>query len=144
MISSRGSWLPTLLLAAGCGMEIVRIEFIKASASQTEFFGGHRGGEFLSPEGRKHLADQRSAETMGKLAIMFFIDRRMAQARQFAEQIPPALRAFRRLSLRSSLLQARRAGGVRLCSHTCPGLFAHCSPLLAARQHETALQDKKL
>ena len=59
-------------------MEIVRREFIKASASQTEFFGGHRGGEFLSPEGRKHFAYQRSAETMGKLAIMFFISRRMA------------------------------------------------------------------
>jgi hypothetical protein len=57
MISSGGSWLPTSRLATGCGTEIVRIEFVKASASQTELFSGHRGGEFLSPEGRKHLAD---------------------------------------------------------------------------------------
>ena len=85
MISSRGSGLPALLLAAGGGPEIGRIKFIKASASQTEFFGGHRGGEFLSSEGPKHLADQRSAETMGKLAIMFFITRRMAQSGQLAE-----------------------------------------------------------
>ena len=68
---------------------------------------------------------------MGKLAIMFFINRRMAQTRQFAEQIPPALRAFRRLSLRSSLLQARRLEVfafartlVRVCSHT----VRLCSP----------------
>jgi hypothetical protein len=57
MISSGGSWLPTSRLATGCGMEIVRIKFVKTSASQTEFFSGHRGGEFLSPEGRKNLAD---------------------------------------------------------------------------------------
>jgi hypothetical protein len=53
---------------------------------------------------------------VGQLAIMFFIPGRMAQGRAGNDPIPPALRAFRRLSLRSSLLQARRAGGVRLCS----------------------------
>ena len=71
---------------------------------------------------------------MGQLPIMFFIPGRVAQKSLASDPVPPALRAFRRLSLRSSLLQARRAGSVRLCSHTRPGLLAHCSPLLAARQ----------
>jgi len=70
---------------------------------------------------------------MGQLPIMFFIPGRVAQKSLASDPVPPALRAFRRLSLRSSLLQARRAGSVRLCSHTRPGLLAHCSPLLAAR-----------
>src|SRR5882724_11920523 len=81
---------------------------------------------------------------MGKLAIMFFINDRMAQTHALTEQIPPALRALRRLSLRSSLPKARRAGGVRLCSHTCPGLNAQCSPLLAARQEEEISWGKRL
>jgi hypothetical protein len=68
-----------------------------------------------------------------KLAIMFFIAARMFQSRSNDQCAAPALRAFRRPPLRSGLLQARRAGGVRLCSHTCPGLNAHCSPLLATR-----------
>jgi len=68
---------------------------------------------------------------MGQLPIMFFIPGRVAQKILACDPVPPALRAFRRLSLRSSLLQARRAGGVRLCAHTRPPLLAHCSPLLA-------------
>jgi len=71
---------------------------------------------------------------MGQLPIMFFIPGRVAQKSLASDPVPPDLRAFRRLSLRSSLLQARRSGSVRLCSHTRPGLLAHCSPLLAARQ----------
>ena len=58
----------------GRGTEIVSIEFIEAGSPQSEFFGGNGGGQFFAPQGRQHLADQRRAETMGKLAIMFFIN----------------------------------------------------------------------
>ena len=78
---------------------------------------------------------------MGQLPIMFFIPGRVAQKSLASDPVPPALRAFRRLSLRSSLLQARRAGSVRLCSHTRPGLLAHCSPLLAARQQYSSVPE---
>lgn len=71
---------------------------------------------------------------MGKLAIVFFIAARLALAGATGEPGALALRAFPRPTLRSGLLQARRANGVRLCSHTCPGLNAHCSPLFATRQ----------
>jgi hypothetical protein len=67
---------------------------------------------------------------------MFFIVAKMRQWKPNNQQALPALGAFRRPPLRSGLLQAPRAGSVRLCSHTCPGLNAHCSPLLAPQHND--------
>jgi hypothetical protein len=44
---------------------------------QSEFIGGSAGGDVVATEGGQDFADQRSTETMGKLAIMFFIAARM-------------------------------------------------------------------
>ena len=123
--------MPTLGLVAGGGPQIVGIDLIEPGAAQAKFFSGDRGGDFLPAKSGEHLTDQRGADPMRQLTIMFFIQGTMAQTRRFRDPIPPALRAFRRLPLRSSLLQARRAGVfalartlVRVCSHT----VRLCSP----------------
>ena len=86
MIPTRCTGLPTINLAAGCRTQIVGIEFIEAGASKAKLFGGGGSGDTARPQGRENLTYQRSAKTMGKLPIMFFIGRRMSQCRQFTNQ----------------------------------------------------------
>src|SRR6185369_10400865 len=124
---------PAVLAMASGGPEKIAVEFVEASATQAQFCCSHVGGDFIATEGGKDFADQRCTEAVEELTIMFFIAARMAKWRGLDQRDAPTLRAFRRPPLRSGLLQARRAGGVRLCPHTCPGLNAHCSPLLATR-----------
>jgi len=126
---------PTVLVVMRGGTEIIGIQFVEASATQAEFIRGGAGRDLVAAESSQDFADQGRAEAVGKLAVMLFIARRMDERREPDERGTLALRAFRRPPLRSGLLQARRAKSVRLCSHTCPGLLAHCSPLLATR-HE--------
>ncbi len=70
----------------------------------------------MTPSARKTPQRYRGAETMGKLAIMFFIAPSLVEPCGQDERRGPALRAFRRPPLPSGLLQARRAGHVRFCS----------------------------
>ena len=88
--SSRG---PAVLVVAGHGAQIVAIELVEASAAQAELRGGIRGGDFGAAKGGEHFADQRSAEAVRELAIMFFIAARMAARGWFGERHVPALRA---------------------------------------------------
>jgi hypothetical protein len=134
VIPAGGPGRPEVGLRAGNGAEIVGVEFVEAGAAEAELLRGGGGGEFASPEGREDFADQGSAEAVRELAIMFFMSASLAEPPAANQRGLPALRAFRRPPLRSGLLQTRRAGSVRLCSHTCPGLLAHCSPLLATQQ----------
>lgn len=134
VIAARTPRSPAVMLMPGSGTEVIGIELVETGATQPEFFGGDRGGQFAAPKGGQDLTDQRCAQPVRKLTIMFFIAAKMRERQPNNQRALPALRAFRRPPLRSGLLQARRAGSVRLCSHTCPGLNAHCSPLLATQQ----------
>ena len=134
VIAARSAGRPERRLRARSGAEIIGVEFVEAGAAEAEFFGGDGSGDFVAAESGEEFADQGSAETVGELTIMFFKAARMGVGRVVGERGGPPLRAFRRPPLRSGLLQARRGGSVRLCSHACPGLLAHCSPLLATRQ----------
>ena len=134
VIPAGGPGRPGVWLRAGRGAEILGVEFVEASAAEAELFRSSGGGKCASPEGREDFADPGSAEAVRELAIMFFMVPSMAERSAANQRGLPALRAFRRPPLRSGLLQTRRAGSVRLCSHTCSGLNAHCSPLLATQQ----------
>jgi hypothetical protein len=73
-------------------------------------------GQFALPKGGEDITDQRRAQTVWKLTIMFFIAAKMRDGQPNSRRTIPALRAFRRPPLRSGLLYARRAGSVRICS----------------------------
>ena len=138
MITARIAGAPEMLLIFGDGTQVIAIELVEPGAAQVQLLSGGSGGQFIAPKSRKDFTDQRRAQTVWKLAVMFFIAARMFKSQSNYQHATPALRAFRRPPLRSGLLQARRAGGVRLCSHTCPGLNAHCSPLLATQQDKSS------
>lgn len=134
MIASGAARDPKVRLAPRGSAKVVGVEFVETRSPEAETGCGHMGQDFVVAECAQDFADQRSAETARELAIVLFMTARMTKQEGNNQCGAPALRAFRRPSLRSGLLQARRAGGVRLCSRTCPGLLAHCSPLLAPRQ----------
>src|SRR5271155_593704 len=125
---------PQVLPMLGGGPQVIGIKLVEPSAAQVQLLSGGRGRQFIAPKSSKDFTDQGCAQTVRELAIVFFIVAKMREWQPNNESAIPALRAFRRPPLRSGLLQARRAGRVRLCSHTCPGLNAHCSPLLATQQ----------
>lgn len=114
VVPAGGSGRPAVLVVAGGGAEVVGVEFVEAGAAQAELIGGEDGGEFVATEGSEDFADQGSAEAVRELAVMFFIVARLGQWGGLGEGGVPARRAFRRPALRSGLLQARRAGSVRL------------------------------
>ena len=126
---------PDKLLAAGNGTKVIRVKQIETGAAQCEGLRGGAGGDFAPAKRSQDFADQRSAEAVRELAIMLFITWKMTETSARGECGVLALRAFRRPALRFGLLQARRANGVHLCSHTCPRLNAHCPPLLATQHH---------
>jgi len=64
----------------GDGAQIIGIELVEAGAAQAEPVGGRAGGDVVAAEGGQDFADQRGSETMGELAIMFFIAARMPRA----------------------------------------------------------------
>jgi hypothetical protein len=134
MVTAGDARNPGGFAALGGGTKVVAVKFVKAGPAQAKPVCRYGGGDFVPAKGGKDFADQGRAEAMGKLTIVFFKPVRMAKRTEVDELGVPALRAFRRPSLRSGLLQARRAAAVRLCSHTCPGLLAHCSPLLPPQQ----------
>src|SRR5271163_132438 len=125
---------PQVLPMLGGGPQVIGIKLVEPSAAQVQLLSGGRGRQFIAPKSSKDFTDQGCAQTVRELAIVFFIVAKMREWQPNNESAIPALRAFRRPPLRSGLLQARRAGRVRLCSHTCRGLNAHCSPLLATQQ----------
>ena len=119
MIPARMTGSPVVLLMSGSGPQVIGIKLVETSAAQAQLFGGGGGGQFMAPKSGKDLTDQRRAQTVRELTIVFFIAAKMGQRPPNNQRVLPALRAFRRPPLRSGLLQARRAGSVRLCSHTC-------------------------
>jgi hypothetical protein len=135
MIATGMAGSPEVVLIFGSGPQVIGIKLVEPGAAQVQLLSGGRGGQLITTKSGKDFPDQRCAQTVRELAIMFFIVEKMCQSGSNDQRATPALRAFRRPPLRSGLLQARRAGGVRLCSHTCPGLNAHCSPLLATQQN---------
>ena len=93
VVAARGAGRPAILLVAGASPQIVGVEFVEASATQTELRCGRDGGDRATAEAGEHFADQRSTETVGELTIMFFIAARMAARGWFGEGHAPALRA---------------------------------------------------
>jgi len=118
VIAARVAGSPERFLMSGGITEVAGIKFVETGATQSELFCGGGGGEFAAPKGGQDFTDQWCTQTVWKLTIMFFIAAKMRDGQPNGQQAIPALRAFRRPPLRSGLLQARRAGGVRLCSHT--------------------------
>lgn len=118
VIAAGNAGRPGILPVVGDGAKVIGVEQIEAGAAQFEGLRGSAGRGLAIAEGSQDFADQRRAEAMGELAIMFFIAPRMRESREKDERGALALRAFRRPPLRSGLLQARRANGVHLCSHT--------------------------
>src|SRR6185312_17129301 len=101
----------------GGSPQIIGVKLVEARAPQVQLLSGVSGGQFITTKSGKDFTDQRSAQTVRELAIVFFITAKMCQSEANDQPPAPALRAFRRPPLRSGLLQARRAG--------------ECSPLLA-------------
>ena len=93
VVAARGAGRPAVLLVAGGSAQIIGVEFVEASATQTELRGGRDRRDCAVPEGGEHGADQRSAETVGELTRMFFIAARMAPRSKLGECRAPARRA---------------------------------------------------
>jgi hypothetical protein len=134
VIATGGSRRPAIRAVAGGTPEIVAVKFVEAGAAQAEFIGRGGGGEFRAPESGEDFTDQRSTEAGGKLAIMFFIAARMAEPARPDERPAPRPAGLKRASAPLRPASGPQGGSVRLCAHACPGLIAHCSPLLATRQ----------
>jgi len=120
MIAARMAWGPEVLLMSGSSTQVIGIKFVEAGSTYSEFFGGNSAGQFAVPKGGENFTNQRCAQPVRKLAIMFFIAANICEWQPNNEPPIPALRAFCRPSLRSGLPQARRAG-------KCPPLLAHLS-----------------
>ena len=117
VIPTGGTGLPASGLPEGRRAEIVGVEFVEASATEAELFGHGRGGDFRAPESGKNFADQRRAETMGKLAKMFFISHTMAVSDE-QTKLPLLQPCGPSVGLRYAPASSRPAG-------------LECSPLLA-------------
>ncbi len=77
VIAARMAWCPSLSVSSGGGGQVVGIEFIEPGASQVEFICRRGGGQFAPAKSRENFTDQRSAQTVWKLTIMFFISATM-------------------------------------------------------------------
>ena len=121
VITARSARLPAVLRAGGTGAEVVGVDLVKAGAPDCESRRGRRGREPARAETGKDFADQRCAETMGELLIVFFTARTMPE-RAGGRQARSALgRRVRVPSLRSEP-RTRRPN-------------AECSRLLASPVH---------
>ena len=93
VVAARGAGRPKLRLLARGGPEIIAVEFVEAGATQAEWVGGGRGGNFGAAEGGQEFTEQRRTETMGELAIMFLMAARMRERSGVGERGAAALRA---------------------------------------------------
>ena len=82
---------PVVLVMPRDRAQIIGIELVETCATQAELVGGSAGGDVVAAEGGQDFADQRSTETMGKLAIMFFMAARRPQPAALDERGLPAL-----------------------------------------------------
>lgn len=98
----------------GASAQEVGVELVEAGAADAEALSGKGGREAALAEGGEYLADQGSAEAASKLAIMLFTAERLIVPGDEVDGRALAQRAFRRPTLRSGLLHARWAKGVRL------------------------------
>ncbi len=85
VIAARMTWSPAMLLMSGSGTQVMGIKFVEAGSTQSEFFCGGRGGQFAAPKGGENFTNQRCAQAVGKLAIMFFIVAKMCQGQPNSE-----------------------------------------------------------
>jgi hypothetical protein len=70
---------PVSFAVEGAGSEVIGIQFVESGAPQLQLFGSSSGAEFSAPESTQDLADQRGAQAVGKLAIVFFIPGRLPE-----------------------------------------------------------------
>ena len=117
VVAAGGGGRPVVLVMPRDRAQIIGIELVEACATQAELVRGGAGGDVVAAEGRQDFADQRGTETMGKLAIMFFIAARMPRPAALDERGLPAP-----LGLPSACATLRPPPGPR---------GRKCSPLLA-------------
>ena len=110
MITTRMTGSPEVLLIFSSSPQVIGIKLVEPSPAQVQLLSGSGGGQLITAESSEDFADQRGAQTVRELAIVFFITAKMSQSEPNDQRAAPALRAFRRPPLRSGLLQARRAG----------------------------------
>ena len=139
MIATRSARLPPVLRARDAGAEIIGVELVKAGAPDCQRRSRSRGCEPACTEGGEDFADQRSAETVDELLIVFFTPRTMPDGGAGRQARSARQRPVLGPSLRSGPRTGRcLAECSRLLASNCPRLRARCSRLLATRQWRRA------
>jgi hypothetical protein len=75
------AWTPEVWLVFGISPQIIGIKLVEPSAAQVQLFSGGSGGQFITAKSSKDFTNQRRAQTVRKLAIMFFIATKMGQSK---------------------------------------------------------------
>lgn len=73
MIATRTAGTPEVLLIFGSGSQVIGIQLVKPSATQVQLLSGSGSGQFITTKSGKDFKNQRRAQTVRKLAIVFFI-----------------------------------------------------------------------
>ena len=79
MIATRMARSPGLSVSSGGGVQVVGVEFVESGASQVEFLCGGGSRQFATAKSSENFTDQRRAQTVRKLTVMFFIAAKMHQ-----------------------------------------------------------------
>ena len=77
VIAARLTRSPAMLLMSGSGTQVIGIKFVEAGSAQSELFGGQGSGQFAASKSGENFTNQRCAQAVGQLAIMFFIAAKM-------------------------------------------------------------------
>ena len=123
---------PEIPLRAGGSAEIIAVEFVEAGVTQAESIGGGGRGAFLAAEGGEEFRGLEAHGDDGRSGENLFHGREDAGVAAKNQTAVPVLRAFPRPALRSGLLQARRTGGVRLCSQSCLGFAGDATGIFSS------------
>ena len=81
MVTTRMAWTPEVWLVFGSSPQIISIKLVEPSAPQVQLFSGGSGGQFIASKSSQDFTNQRRAQTVRKLAIMFFIATKMGQSK---------------------------------------------------------------
>jgi len=96
VIAAGSSRSPVGFAALGAGAEVIGVELVETGASEFETASRLGSVKLPTTEGGEDLADQRNAEAMRQLAIVFFIASRLAES---GGRCPPPPLGFYSLGL---------------------------------------------
>lgn len=79
----------------GGSPQIIGVKLVEARAPQVQLLSGVNGGQFITAKSGKDFTDQRSAQTVRELAIVFFITAKMCQSEANDQPPPPGPQGWR-------------------------------------------------